>query len=104
GRSRERHTRMIVIENVSPLVLRINRAADAPVSWAEITVRHIRRQRRHALLYSAATPRAVLPVCGDYHPLFPQWMPSLFPGHKFILTCVICGQARSSYSSVQAES
>ena len=42
-RRRRRHTRMIVIENVSLLVLRIDRAADARVSGTEITIRHIRR-------------------------------------------------------------
>src|SRR5262249_33836603 len=39
-------------------------------------------QRRFFTPYSLSAPRAVLPVRGDYHPLFAQWMPSFFPNHK----------------------
>jgi hypothetical protein len=43
GRCSERHTRMIVIENVCLLIFRIDRAADARVAGTEITVRDVRR-------------------------------------------------------------
>src|SRR6185369_10783536 len=74
---------MVVIENECLLVSRINRAADARVSRAEITVSDIRWQRWRALFHRAATPRAILPVCGDDDPLFSQRMPTLFPRHSY---------------------
>src|SRR5688500_10999899 len=93
---------MIIIENVRLLVLRINFAADAHVARAEITVGHVRRQRRRTFIYGAATPRAILSMCCDNHPLFSQWMPSLFPRPKSVLICLICGQALLSLLSVPA--
>jgi hypothetical protein len=34
------------------------------------------------MLDRLAIPWTILPMGGDNHPLFPQRMPSFFPGHK----------------------
>src|SRR6185369_14488661 len=72
---------MIVIENVCVLILRIDCATDTRISGAEVTVSYVRRQSRHTLLNSAATPRTILAMCCDNDPLFSEWMPTLFPRH-----------------------
>lgn len=79
---------MVVVENIHAVVMRIDRAADARVARTEIAVFNVSRREFLCALHNLADPRTILPVSGDDHPLFAQWMPPLLP-HAMVEDSII---------------
>ena len=65
------HAGMIVIKHEDAAILRIDGAADARVTRAEITIVDVRRSRSVLMLHRLTTPGTILPMGGDNHPFFP---------------------------------
>src|SRR2546423_2546323 len=63
------HAGMIVIKHEDAAILRIDGAADARVTRAEITIVDVRRARSVLCLHPLTTPGTILPIGGDNHPL-----------------------------------
>src|SRR5688572_33249560 len=75
------NARMIVVENVNAPVGLVSVSANSIVPRAEVTIRDIFGDGAACGLsgHGFPAPGSILPVGGDNHPLFPQWMPALLP-------------------------
>ena len=60
---------MIVVEDECGGVVVVSRTADARVSRTEVTIGNVFGQRSVVVFNRLTTPRPVLPVSGDDHPL-----------------------------------
>src|SRR5689334_8389045 len=74
----ETYTRMIIIEDERTRVILIAFATDALITRAQIAIRQVIRQGLFGACYGLATPRAVLPVCGNNNPFLTERMPAFF--------------------------
>jgi len=70
---------MIVIKDKNAVVIRIDCATNSRVTGTQVTIINILWKRLMFVRYGLTTPGTILPVRGDYYPLFSKWMPAFLP-------------------------